>query len=338
MGIFDKLFEKKSLRLGKLVVPFKDLRTRKLDEEDFMCVGDTKEAAYEFLQYVCEVAHIKKDEADWDALASIPKIDNLGRPSIEWQFSVDYMGNLLEEWKLETERFIEELYSHKRTPLKIHDLIENIKEGHAQDMEDFIMDTMADIGNIDEMVKMFPDTLKEEIVGGLSGDYKYVGTFASEAIVWALARLSDPSAPEAIEKLRTQEIEQKTEGRIVYPVIKDKKYKYLHWPDSKLCEMAVKKDVDSAVSFLEEIYNFTKKVYQSWEWNISKQEPWIIGTWSSPVFSQSVRPYISREWAWATYILKQWGDKRAIPVLKQLYPLLDFWRRARVKRLIYQFS
>ena len=103
-------------------------------------------------------------------------------------------------------------------------------------------------------------------------------------------------------------------------------------------DFRIKKDVDSAVSFLEEIYNFTKKIYQSWEWDKSKQEPWMIGTWSSPVFSQSVRPYISREWAWATYILKQWGDKRAIPVLKQLCPLLDFWRRARVKRLICQFS
>lgn len=86
--------------MGKLVVPFKDLRTRKLDEKDFMCVGDTKEAAYEFIQYVCEVAHIKKDEADWDALASTPKIDNLGRPSSEWQFSLDYIGKREEVYDL----------------------------------------------------------------------------------------------------------------------------------------------------------------------------------------------------------------------------------------------
>jgi len=43
---------------------------------------------------------------------------------------------------------------------------------------------------------------------------------------------------------------------------------------------------------------------------------------------------MDKEWAWTMYVLKQWGDKRAIPTLERIYPLLDFCRRAKIKRLI----
>lgn len=313
MGLLDK-----RLKLGKLSVPVKELRTYGFNEKDFICVGDTKEAACDLIQYAREMAQIKKDEADWDALVAEPKYDELNRPSLRWQLGLQYMGNLLEEWRVRMEALIDDIYSKGRPQITVRYLIEAEKEsGCTQELEEALADTLANVSDVGALIDIFPETLEWGQYGA-SGDWGYLGTLPSNTIVWVLPRLSDLSATAALSKLRQLEVDEKP----VFGVL---------WPNPKLSDMAVKKDVDAVCSWLDGIYSYTKNILEHWEVDIGKPpKPWETSTWGGMQFKQSTR----REWGWAMYIIEQWGDERVLPVLERIYPLLDFWKRARVKRII----
>ena len=316
MGIFDRVFGKKGVKLGETFVPLKDM-PKGLDEKDFISVGDSKEAAYDLLQYVCEVAQIKQAEADWSVFPSIQRLEEVipgvKRVSTEWYFSLQYIRYLINECRLETEKLIEERYTPERPQPTVRYLVEKV-EGTRRDAN--VPDALADLGDINALVKMFPETT------AISHAYPHVGkemgTASTGAIVWALARLSDPAATEALKALADEL--PGTVGRT--PLV--------------LSNIAVSRDVDVVVSRLEEICDFTKRVERPW--GLNPKSPSYTGPWPSGLLFQSTRPEADDEWRWASYVLKQWGNERAILVLQCLYPLLDFYEKARVKMLIRQYG
>jgi len=202
IGLLDRLSSRKGVRLGRLVIPKEELGGGGID---YMCLGDTKEAALDQVKYLRELTQIKLAEADWDALAPIPKYDQWKRPSIEWQESLWDMVCLLEEWKLEKEREIEERYAKKPSLPTVTYLISTLQEeGRYGCTRGQLADALADLGDIGSMVEVFPKTIKWGEHAYMQRGY--VGTGLSHSIQWALTRISDTAATNALRRLRSLEI------------------------------------------------------------------------------------------------------------------------------------
>ena len=339
MGVFNKLSgKKKGVKLGKIFVPLEDLTECGVP---FVSVGDTKIAALNHIQYLGEVAQIKLAEADWEALASTSKYDKnfLEGPrelrklvvTWEWQEGLRYMVCLLDKWKLEQERLIEERYSSKTFQPNVHYFIEEAKKsGFTDDLKD----ALADLGDIDSLIKVFPKTLEGKVERGPFGERTaYECTLVSNIITWSLARLSNPASKDALQSLEAEF--KKKEGRV-----------HGIEPDMALFDIAINKDVAAVASLLEEIYSFTKNLHQAVSralGEIDPKLPWYTTPWQGTYVRQfggvePRRPHAKDEWRWAAYVLERWGDGSATPALERLYPLLDFYEKARARRLIEQLS
>ncbi|HUS71003.1 MAG TPA: hypothetical protein VM075_09565 [Anaerolineae bacterium] len=317
MPLFGK---KKGITLGKAFVPLDELPRCGLTEAEFICAGDTREAALDRVRYRYEVALTKQAEADWAAFAALPRRETAvgwekGIPSIKRQESLGYMGWLWEDWRLEQEKLVEKRYSSPRPQLSVRSIIEQLKDGYPGDMNP--ADILADQGCVDALAEAFPDTLKWDRPN-YADPWGYMPTLMSEAIAWALARLSDPKA------LAIRDSLEELNGHRVY----------MFWPKWELQNMAIQRDVDALVAFLEEMVSYTTKVQRAWD--INPKMPWEFLTW--PAAPGMARPEIRQEWEWTAYVLKQWGDRRAVPVLQKLYPIINYHNRPRIKELINRLS
>ncbi len=336
MGLFDRLLGREGVQLGPLFVPKKELRGCGIS---YLEVGGTRIAALNQVQYLREVAQIKRDEADWKALAPIPKCDEYDRPSLEWQTSLAYMICLLDEWVERRKQVIIEEHFAKEGVKSIADMEPYLRAKYiiaalmqsgngAVGVSGHLADALADMADlhpytIDSIVEAFLLTIKKGVAIKF-GQYGPKTTPMSQELMWALTRRDDPGAKEALKELRSLKID----GEDVHDAFHG---------DLELCDIAIRHDVDAVVSRLEVLCDAYTLMWEAKKeaWGQHPNLPWASNPWEGSGFRLDLLDYSPKgDWEWAAYVLKQWGDERCVPVLTKIYPFLHFYERVRCKRLI----